>query len=147
MLWRPELHLVSPAHDACKFLNGLCGLMMAQQQKLHHPRGNSWILPLGGLSSSGSKSGSESGRNRVGIGSGIGSGKAFSPKRGLFFAVKGASAPPPPRKEGEGEGLGCLRGIWGWGEGAPRPLLPRKRAPFRRKRLSYCRNRVKIGST
>ena len=72
--------------------------------------------------------------------------KAFSPKRGLVFAVNGASAPPPPvprpppllspggavggftvkipgrggvssRRGGGGEGQGCVRGIWEGGGG------------------------------
>ena len=76
--------------------------------------------------------------------------KAFSPKRGLVFAVNAASAPPPFRlgggggftenpkgrgssRRGGGE-RGCVRGIWGGG-GAPSPIYRENEPPFRRKRL------------
>ena len=95
--------------------------------------------------------------------------KAFSPKRGLIFTVNGASAPPrppppppnslytplappppiledpphpgsfsktptaPPGERGAGaRGRG--------GGGAPRPHLPRKRAPFSSKTPYFCRD-------
>ena len=45
---------------------------------------------------------------------GISREKAFSPKRGLFFAVKGASAPPPPNPKLQ-----------------PRPLAPPPPSPKR----------------
>ena len=73
--------------------------------------------------------------------------KAFSPKKGLVFAVNGASAPPPPAprprppppsteipggggffQERGGGGGPVFRG-GGGAEGAE-PHLPRKRAPF-----------------
>ena len=72
--------------------------------------------------------------------------KAFSPQRGLVFAVKGASPPPLPHPQiprrhsrppppalwrfSENPGGGGSSRKGGGGQGAPRPLLPRKRAPF-----------------
>ena len=73
--------------------------------------------------------------------------KAFSPKKGLVFAVKGASMPPPTPKfpvdtpgpphfskttiMGGGRGRECLWGIWD-GEA---PFTAENEPPFRRKRL------------
>ena len=86
--------------------------------------------------------------------------KAFSPKRGLVFAVNGASAPPPPKFPGpsppppfllgggggftenpRGRGSsrrgGGARGVHGefGGGGAPSPIYGENEPPFRRKRL------------
>ena len=81
--------------------------------------------------------------------------KAFSPKKGLVFAVNGPPhprplAPAPPFSWGAGGGgsssgrgrgrggQGRVRGIWGGGKGAPRPPIYCENEPlFRRKRLNF----------
>ena len=92
--------------------------------------------------------------------------KAFSPKKGLVFAVNGASPPPPPPRPpqaprppapfllgggvftenprgggglpgGGGEGQGCVRGIWGGGRGHRGPIYRENEPLFRRKRLNH----------